>query len=698
MTDVATLDAGLQRLAALYGVQTAYRDVDDRLVTASPEGLLGAVRALGVDVGTPADAGPAIEERRRQLADRWLAAVTPAFGNRVAVELRLPERLTDRTVGCHLQLETGEEHRWSEDLRGRTPLRVDRLGADRFAVIPLTLDSVPHGYHRLAVEVDGRSGDTLLIVAPPHVYGGGGARRRGWGTFVPLYALRTGRGFGVADLSDLAAYGSWMSDLGASIVGTLPLLPVYLGEQRHDPSPYSPVSRLFWNEYHLDLTRAPEWDRTGLHPPGLPDEGEVDWQEVAAAKDGLLRRMADRFFDDPTDRRHDLERFIDARPEVEQYALFRGAVERLGAAWWEWPATLRDGSLTFDDVDFRAARHHLYAQLLCQEQITDLSQRMRDRGLEPYLDLPIGTNRDGYDAWRFADVFALDASTGAPPDSIFTGGQNWRFPPLHPERLRESEYDYLIRVLRHHLELADHLRIDHVMGLHRLYWIPEGASARDGVYVRYPADDLYAILSIESHRHRSRIVGEDLGTVPPEVSEALEQRGVSRMYVVQYEVRPHEYDVLPPVPADAVASANTHDMPPFAAFWAGRDIDDQVDLGLLDEEQARRAHEDRGTVRWKLMSLLSAQGRLDEEAAADPVAVHAALSGWLGDSDAPLVLVNLEDLWGEHRPQNTPGTLEERPNWRRRTRYSLDELRERPEVDGPLRRLDAARRGGEQHG
>ena len=230
---------------------------------------------------------------------------------------------------------------------------------------------------------------------------------------------------------------------------------------------------------------------------------------------------------------------------------------------------------------------------MIQQQVAALADKMRSGGLGLYLDLPLGVHRLGYDTWCYPDLFVSGASGGAPPDAVFTKGQDWGFPPLHPDHLRASGYQYFIAGLRSHLQRAGILRIDHVMGLHRLFWIPAGMSASSGVYVRYPADELYAVLCLESHRSRSLIVGENLGTVPARVNAAMRRHGVRGTYVVQYELQPRSDRPLAPVHRQTVASVNTHDMPPLAAFWKGSELDDLHDLGLFDETAVLREHEKR---------------------------------------------------------------------------------------------------------
>ena len=283
---------------------------------------------------------------------------------------------------------------------------------------------------------------------------------------------------------------------------------------------------------------------------------------------------------------------------------------------------------------------------------------------------------------------------------------------MHPERPREGGYGYFIASLRHHLQHAGVLRIDHVMGLHRLFCIPKGAASSEGVYLRYPAEEFYAILALESHRHQAVIVGEDLGTVPPDVPAAMRRHGLQRMYVAYFQCTPGRHPTaggrvpLRPVAANTLASINTHDLPPFASFWQGLDILDRQGLGLLSEAAAHKELAARKHLQETLLSFLRHRGLLGHEVttglgASDLVekkpaeVTLAALNSiltFLAASSAHIMLVNLEDLWLETQPQNVPGTSQERPNWRRKARYSLEELSQLPEVVEVLREVNRLRK------
>jgi 4-alpha-glucanotransferase len=412
-----------------------------------------------------------------------------------------------------------------------------------------------------------------------------------------------------------------------------------------------------------------------------------------ALKRQVLEELCRCLFAEPSSRLDELQRFAQDQPEVENYARFRATREKQNASWRSWRQPLRDGVVSEGDWDEEVRRYHLYVQWLANEQVEALQKEAGKKSLQLYLDLPLGVHPDGYDVWRHRNLFSLDASAGAPPDAVFTRGQNWHFPPLHPEGIREQGYKYVIAYLRHHLRHGGILRIDHVMGLHRLFWIPKGLESSQGVYVRYHADELYAILALESHRYQAILVGEDLGTVPPEVRPAMRRYGLHRMYVAQYEVVTNRQRALRPIPANSVASLNTHDMPPFASFWPGLDLKERVNMGLLDEAAAQKMSRARQTIREALITFLHDRG-WTKEPVVDTAAFLQACLSFLSASRARVLLVNLEDLWLETQPQNIPSTFKEYPNWRRRARYSFEEFCQMPQVIDTLRIIDHLRGQG----
>jgi 4-alpha-glucanotransferase len=710
----------LRQLASLYGVQTAYYDVLHRRRSASAESLLAVLPALGASIAAPEDAPAALRERKQEIWRRVLEPVSVAWegdlglhdqtrvGARHAVPLpvRLPANKSGTSWQAYLKLETGEEQAWKLPGDDLPILESDDVEGVQYVVKGLSLpDGLPWGYHRLTLEIPGLPPSEALIIATPvkayNPYGAG--QSPAWGVFLPLYALHgQNHASPSASFSHLEALAKWVGGLGGSIVATLPILAAFLDEP-FEPSPYAPASRLLWNEFYVDVSRAPELEQCPeaqaiLASRSFAEEVEelrqaplVDYRRGMALKRRVLEKLARCCFDGASPRREALERFIASRQCIEEYARFRAAMEKLGAPWSAWPERLQRGDLRPGDYDETAKQYHLYAQWLVHEQVLELVQAGRDYGAELYLDLPLGVHSDGYDVWRYQDLFVRGATAGAPPDAFFTRGQDWGFHPLHPEKLRQSGYDYYIAYLRHHLETAGLLRIDHVMGLHRLFWVPQGMEASQGMYVRYPVEEFYAILSLESHRNKAVIVGEDLGTVPPQVRPAMLRHGINRMYVVYFNMEDSPRQALGPAPANALASINTHDMPPFAAFWQGQDIQYRQELGQQSKEGAAQELAQRKILNQALVAFLRQQGLLTR-ASSDPQEVLQAIINWLGQSPAPMVLVNLEDLWLETQPQNIPATGQERPNWRHKARYSLEEFSQMPQVVEVLQGLNNLRK------
>lgn len=715
----------LAALAGLYGVHTTYLDVRHETQTASPETLQAVLCALGVPLDSLSDASSLIGERRTQLAQQAIEPVIVAWnGKAPAIDVSLPAAHSGQELRCRLRSEDGAEtavtarqrvvsaDELTDDEFMRRLAQSDgvppgrrSLAAPGFVTVELAIErEMEPGDHVLTVETPGAVLTTCIISAPDRAFENPDVSPRRWGCFLPLYALHTGRDWGSGDFHDLANLRRWVRGLGGEMTATLPLLAAFLDEPC-DPSPYAPASRLFWNEFYVAPEKTPEFGQCEAaqrlfsaadFQASLSDLRAmeyVDYRAVMSRKRQVLSLLAGQFFTHGSSRFPDYEQFAQSRPRLRDYAEFRATCERRRENWQRWPDRMRDGQLSHGDYDEAAAAYHCYVQWIANEQLGQLSSG--GEGID--LDLPLGVRLDGYDVWRNRDAYASDAAAGAPPDAFFTKGQNWGFAPLHPDGIRRDRYRHVREFLTHHMERASTLRLDHVMNLRRLYWIPHGFAASEGVYVRYPMDELLAVLCLESHRHRTMLVGENLGTVPPEVNEAMDRRGLRTMFVVQYESGSKTAEPLKQAPESCVASLNTHDMPTFAAWWGGEDIADRHDLGLLTEQDMQVEHDGRAELRQRLADALLRAGWIlaDDHAQAAPANAGPVIRGllrYLAASPAEMVLVNLEDLWQETRPQNIPGTHLERPNWRRKTRMPFEEFRELDEVQACLAEIDRLRR------
>ncbi len=627
----------LSSLATALGVHTSYVDGLQRPVTVEPETLARVCAALGAPIERSADAPEALRATVARDAEPPLPPVVVAWDGLLS---RVP-------------VEGG-------------PVRQAELHLERDGVIPLEVlgheiraaQSLPFGYHRLTVEVGGVVTRSTVISAPVEAWRGP-ENRRSWGVGTHLAALRSSRSRSLGDLRDLKTLCHWIDERRGDLVTVLPLLPTF-NKAPAEPSPYSPVSRLFWSELILDLGDA-------HRPARAPDTLDVTLadSEVRTA----LKEL-------PAPDRAGLD------AELLHYARFRGAQVRLGRNWRDWPEGPRLGRLERDHVDPDEERFHLVAQTMARRQLGDLRRWLRGRDVRLGLDLAVGVHPDGYDPWSRQSLFAGGMSVGAPPDPGFPSGQDWGFSPVLPEASRREGHAYIAASIAHQAALCGVLRIDHVMALTRLYWIPHGMALDEGTYVNYPAEELFAVLSLESHRTRCEVVGENLGTVPREIDEALPRHRIWGMFLAEFEAMG---ETVRAPSAEQVALIGTHDTPTLAGWVAGVDIGERVRCGLLDAEAAPKELEARADGAERLATLLGAS-------VSDLPGLLAEVLEWLGRSPSPLVIPWLEDFWLEGEQVNLPGTRSsERPNWQRPMARLLDDVLADPEVEARIRRLARAR-------
>jgi 4-alpha-glucanotransferase len=520
--------------------------------------------------------------------------------------------------------------------------------------------AVEPGYHHLEVDWPGHHESSLVISAPRHCPMPG----RGWGVFAPLHALRSAEDWGVGSYSDLGDFGSWAHALGSSFISTLPFNATYLEGAFADPSPYRPVSRLAWNEVFIDVSRLAEeerafdsaWPEIGLDAlaasRALRGRAIADPIAVMALKRRVLQSFADALHRGGSRRREEMETFLRLSPEIEAYARFRAAneLDEVSARTWRDQRGLRGDPA--EELE-RRVRYHRYVQWVANLEVASAASRAA-----LYLDLPVGVHPEGFDTHHFATSFAHGVGGGASPDIFQPAGQNWRVSPLHPDGVRLAHYGYPIAFLRFAMRHASFVRIDHVMGLERLWWVPDGMDAADGAYVRYHADEMRAIVVLEASRAGVAVVGEDLGTVSPAIRRAMRQDDMMRCHVHQFAATKDE--PLPDPPEDSIASLGSHDLATFASWWRGADIDERESSGRESRADADADRAERALIR---------AGTLNSEVRDAPSFVERGLERvlvHLARGPGRLVLVDIEDTWLEAEPQNRPGTGQERANFRRR--------------------------------
>lgn len=686
----------VHHLAGALGIETEYWDVRGVHHRAAPDIVMRVAEAMGA----PLEDGPAraCEHVRRRRCEDGLDPVTVVFdGERPEVSLFMPVGPPPPVSRLTLTLEDGSEESWDVDLDSLRELARVQLDGAAFALTRLDLGGpLPPGYHDLTLWSGDQPPRRGRVISAPRRAIAPDRTDRIWGVFAPLYAMWTTQGTG-PDVSTLDRLARWTHELGGRMVATLPLLSTFAGQQPFDPSPYAPVSRRFWNELYLDLAELPGRAASSAardvlatdfarEVGGDPAGGRRFDHRTRAA---LVRRVVDAaaraFF--ARDERAAFDRYVQAHPDVVDYARFRAAADALGTGWRSWPERAREGDLSGVPVDPAVVEHHLYAQWAMRSQLEQVASSMRARDQRLYLDLPVGSHAEGFDTWAHQQLFAPGMATGAPPDDFFEQGQNWGFPPPAPARSRQEGHAFFAGCVAAHMQVAGTLRLDHVMQLQRLYWVPDGAPATDGVYVRYPHEELMAVLTLESSRSGCTLVGEDLGTVPDEIRHSMHDHALSGMYVLEFE-SPEEGEPRPPR-HDQVASVDTHDTPTFAAFARALDVQHNLELGFVDGRAAGEARDARKRRVANLTAFLERAAGMAPDAAG-PDLVRAALA-WLAASESAALLITLDDLWDEVEPQNVPGTGVERPNWVLRWPRSLEELEADLALRADLEAVQAAR-------
>lgn len=503
---------------------------------------------------------------------------------------------------------------------------------------------LPVGYHTLIDPQNGRQ--TRLIISPQQCYLPGSLRAWGWA--VQLYALRSKASWGMGDLGDLRDFARWASKklrcdfiLSNPLGAATPLLP-------QQPSPYCPGSRRFWNPLYLRIEDVPGAKQIHPAPARLAGLGHalngqrlIERDKVFRLKMSALEKIWHRFNGNP-----DFEDFCRKQGQtLEQFARFCALAEHFKSGWHKWPQAFRrpdsPAVAQFARENFKRVTFHQWLQWLLNEELTRAAKEL------PIMqDLPIGIDPDGADAWCWQDMLAMGMTVGAPPDAFNTQGQNWGLPPFIPHRLRESGYEPFRQTIQSAMQLGGGLRIDHVMGLFRLFWIPANASPSDGAYVHYPADELMAVLAIESHRAKAVVVGEDLGTVDPKMRTALKRRNILSYRLLWFESAP-----VDKFPRQALASVTTHDLFTIAGLWNGSDLATQKKLGLQPNE--------KGTD--KILKRLQAALRLPPGARVGDAIVKTY--EMLSRAPSMLKVAAIDDALAVEERPNMPGSETKWPNW-----------------------------------
>jgi 4-alpha-glucanotransferase len=701
----------LRELADRLGIISAYVDQTGRGVRRTSDDTREALLAImGFDAPT------------EDAADGWLAELDHEERETIVAPVHVVERDDARAARVHVQLPTQVPAADVELTLDEESGRSWRVESHVRRAATITLPTRPmYGYHTLTARVRSTSGEwsaeqSLIVVpascvTPDRVLDK--KQKKAMGIVASLYSVRREHDWGVGDTSTLLQLVEWAAQRGAAFVGVNPLHALF--NRGVDISPYAPVSRLFRNPIYIDVEFVPELAhceparalleshdvRNALRE--LRSTKAVDYDRAIALKERVLdelhrafrERAAGGHTSEARSRAEEYAEFVRLRePDLTRFATWMAIAESSRTPdWRRWPEPLRDprseAVLAFAAANAVRVDFHRWLQFETHRQLGSVAQRARQLGMPigVYQDLAIGTSRGGSDTWSDPELFLSGASIGAPPDPYSATGQEWGLPPIDPRALRQQRYRYWIQLLRRACDHAGALRIDHILGLFRSFWIPDGGTGLDGAYVRFPAHDLLGILALESVRHNAVVVGEDLGTVPKEVPSVLKKWGVLSSKVLLFERDKRGFKQASRYPSLALATADTHDMPPLAGWWKERDIELRASVGLLPTAaDVRRAKAERANEKKALLRAL----RLPPPPAYDQGHFTRTLTGavheFVCSSPADLVGLSLDDLTGEVDPVNVPGVGPDKyPSWRRRTRMTMEEVSWSFEVDDAMR-------------
>ena len=655
------------------------------------------------------------------------AGIEPSYRDYFGNDVRVEEPTKRALLEAMQFTEAGEENvatlgtlvvrhgTTAELLRDAARWSIQLESGEQYAGDPA---AVPLGYHRLTLGSDPTEERFWYVVVPAACYVPPEMERGAiWAVATQLYALRSQRNWGAGDFSDLARLARLAGAAGAAAVGLNPLHELHASNPQAC-SPYAPSSRLGINTFYIDVAAVPELRESAraqalVESPafaaGLADMRAtelVDYPAIARLKREVLELLFAAFqtqhLQRPGDRRAaEFRRFLRHGGEpLRMLATYQALTESFRASdphsygWLQWPAEYRSPG---SPAVARFAREHAarieffaYLQWLADRQLAAAAKAARDCGVGLYRDLAVGVELNGADAWSDQHTIVGSASLGAPPDALNAFGQNWGLPPLSPLALRRSGYAPFAHLLRANMRYAAILRIDHVMSLQRAFWIPRGRPPSEGAYVRYPLQDMLGVLALESVRNRCAIVGEDLGTVPDGFRESMQDARALSSRLVYFErgFTDGVFRAPQTYPRLAASSIGTHDLPPLAGWWVGSDLAVRAQLGLFpDRESERAAREDRRHARLELVGALLASGALDEAtagrlredasaggSAAVATELIAATHRFLAQTPSMLKVVAIEDVLGDTEAVNVPGTVDERPNWRRKHIRTLEEI------------------------
>jgi 4-alpha-glucanotransferase len=722
----------LEKAASTWGIENEFYDIFGHKHTATPE----IQERILVALGLPAESFASLEAERRRQFERTAGALIPPVSvlkeSDQGLLLTVPgeQRTSVRVV---VQLEEGGERSQTFEasqlqqlgafvLPSKARAKSDgsagaaAKAAKRWNAYRLPLPAgVPLGYHRVSIEFGGAAGtgpatQAQVIVAPEQAYlperlatGGKTA-----GVAITLYGLRSNRNWGSGDFTDLTRVVDWAAqDVRVALIGLNPLCALH-NRFPYNQSPYLPLSIYYLNLIYVDVERVPEYNDSDFAQRlrhgkfvdaeirAVRDAEFVEYERVDHLKRIFLKVLYRQFerFASPQ-RKEAFEEYCRLEGDLlSKFALYCALNETLHKqdrnrwTWRDWPVDFHDPASSacqqFAREHWRLVRYYKYIQFVLEEQLNEVHLYAKKQlGVGLYHDLPLATDSAGSDLWAHRGFYVQGCRVGSPPDAFSPKGQDWAFPPPDRRAHKADGYCLFRQTIRKIVRFGGALRIDHVMRLFRLFWIPDGADASNGVYVKDEFEDLLRVLSLESVRNENIVVGEDLGTVTDEIRDGLARFRVLSYRLFYFEKRSDgSFKRSSEFPVAALVASTTHDLATIAGFWKSRDIEARREAGLADDASYQRQLADRKLEKQRMLDVLHGENLLPEDYGREASTIpeldgilHNAVMGFLAQTPSILLLINQEDLTKETEQQNLPGSTDQYPNWRRKMKWTVEELR-----------------------
>lgn len=637
----------LRHACRQWGIQPDYYNAEKKVITSLASSLHQVLQDL---TQTPVKKDSDLEHLIQQAYNRWPQHGTEYCqviwgGNFENTTVWIKDKVPSK-FKLSFELENSDKLEITV-----TNFQTREISKDLFRVKISLKQQLPLGYHLLEIEAENFKTWQHLLAPPTALES---PNTRTWGPFLPLYALRSENDWGVGSFKELRQAGSFVREFGASWISILPLLAGDFDSTDCDPSPYSAGSRLFWNEFYLNAEElCQKYNRNNLlqqmqdsniqnEIQRLREQKYVDWHHCWKLKKQFLAPLAKDFFNKSMDQGADYKTFEKNNPELDAYVKFRTA---------------------------NPEEQNLHKFLQFETQVS--LQEFNQSSPQLYMDFPVGVNDRGFDFSHFREVFFNAVSVGAPPEPVFRLGQDWGFPALHPYKIRETGYAYLRKSIASHFRFSKLLRIDHVMGLHRVWAVPKGKPGAEGVYLRFKPEELFAVAILEAHRAKADLIGENLGTVPEVVDQLLQKRKINSMWIFEADSCQTQTEIKNKISECQLISVNNHDMAMFESFRQGEDLKLLQTIGILPENLLKIFLENRKIQMQKLSTDLKASEQKEF--------LHA-LNELLIKTPARYFVLNMEDFWFETEPQNIPGTWKEYPNWKRKFSRSIEDWNSIPNL------------------